>query len=162
MTLAALLFSAGLTLSPQQADIVQRVVGEGKPECLVYRPDETETPCRPVFSVTAGVHVNAWANGEEIRLSHAAVMRLNREEFALLVAHEVAHYLLGHRASSPAAELAADQLGAQLACRAGYDPAVGLSLLRYLAAGSTHPRRQQRRAVILAVACQRQSATFAR
>ena len=162
MTLAALLLAAGLAFTPQQADIAERVVGASTPECLVYRPDQTQEPCRPVFAVTAGVHVNAWTKGERINLSRGAVLRLNHDEFALLIAHEVAHYLLGHRISSPEVELAADRLGAELACRAGHDPAAGLSLLKHLAAGRSHPPRAQRRAVILGVPCPQQAAAIVR
>ena len=162
MTLAVLLLSAGLTLSPQQADITERVVGAGQPDCLIYHPDATEAPCRPRITVTAGVNVNAWAGGEEIRLTRAAVLRLNRDEFALLFAHEVAHYLLGHKASSPEVELAADRLGAQLACRAGFNPSAGVTLFRYLAAGRSHPHRNVRRALVAAVPCGAVAASYAR
>lgn len=153
MSLAAIALSAGLALSPQQADIAALVVGEGKPACIAYAPDDSPAPCRPVFAVTAGVHVNAWADGDHIRFSRAAVLRLTPAEFALLTAHEVAHYFLGHETSTVAFELAADRLGAELACRAGFRPEEGVSMLRFLAAGEDHPPRDLRRAVILAVRC---------
>jgi len=153
MSLAALALSAGLALSSQQADIAQRVASSGKPGCVAYDLDNNETPCLPAFEVTAGVHVNAWAVGERVRFSRAAVMRLTRDEFALLTAHEVAHYFLGHGKSTPEVELEADRLGAELACSAGFNPAAGISLLRYLASGPTHPPQELRRAVILSVPC---------
>lgn len=162
MPLAAIALSAGLVLSPLQADIAQRVAGEGKPQCTAYQDDERGAPCLPAFEVTAGVHVNAWAEGEHIRFSRVAVMQLTADEFALLAGHEVAHYFLGHTASSPENELAADRLGAELACKAGYDPAAGLSLLRFLAAGPTHPPRSLRRAAILSVPCTPSYRAFAR
>lgn len=153
MSLAALALSAGLALSPLQADIVQRVVGAGKPDCVAYDLDNRAGPCAPSFEVTAGVHVNAWAVGERVRFSRAAVRQLTPDEFALLASHEVAHYFLGHDKSSPEIELEADRLGAELACKAGFSPAAGISLLRYLASGPTHPPREMRRGVILSVPC---------
>ena len=146
--------SAGLALSPQQVEIARQIVGEGRPDCIAYGLDDSSAPCRPSFEVTAGVNVNAWMEGGRIRFSRAAVLRLTAAEFALLTGHEVAHYLLGHETSTPEVELAADQLGAKLACQAGFRPDEGVSLLRFLAAGDDHPPRPLRRAVILAVHCQ--------
>ncbi len=162
MSLAAFLLSAVLALSPQQVEVAARITADGQPECTLYLPDQTSLPCRPVITVIAGARVIGHSSGEVIRLTGAAVRRLNRDEFALLVAHEVAHYYLGHTASTPAAELAADRLGAALACRAGFSPAAGISVLRFAAAGRTHPRRDVRRMAILAAPCRVPAVTFAR
>lgn len=52
-----------------------------------------------------------------------------------------------------AGELAADRLGAQLACQAGFDPAAGLGLFAYLHQGSDHPPLPARIAAVLAAGC---------
>jgi len=43
----------------------------------------------------------------------------NADEMALIFGHELAHFTLGHRGSTPSRELAADSLGAQYADKAG-------------------------------------------
>ena len=50
-------------------------------------------------------------------------------------------------------ELAADRMGAELACRAGFDPAAGASLFRHLRPSRVHPKAGVRRAAVLAVGC---------
>lgn len=162
MTLAAVLLSAGLALTPLHARIAEQVAGEGRPACAIHRPDGTVQPCLPSFEVKAGVHVNAWSRGDRIIFTRAAMTRLSADEFALMAAHEVAHYMLRHSASTPEAELAADRLGAQLACRAGFDPAAGVSVLRHVGSGGTHPARAERQAAILGVPCRLTGKVFAR
>ncbi len=53
----------------------------------------------------------------------------------------------------PANELAADRMGAELACRAGFDPAAGASLFRHLRPSRVHPKAGVRRAAVLAAGC---------
>lgn len=92
--------------------------------------------------------------GEEGGLALAGEERgITPDEFALLAGHEIAHWYLGHGRSTVAGELAADRLGAQLACRAGFDPEAGLGLFAYLHQGSDHPPRQARVATVMAAGC---------
>lgn len=123
------------------------------PGCARHDIDGSVGPCLPTFRVGAGVHVNARSEGEVISFTRAAVTQLTVDEFALLTGHEVAHYYLRHRDSTHANELAADRLGAELACKAGYNPAAGVTLFRHLASGKSHPRPSERTAAVLAVIC---------
>ena len=152
-----LLFAAlasSISLSPDLQEIATKVAGRGKPDCTSYVVDGSSGPCLPWFEVIPGTRINAWSNGSTIAFSQAATMTVTRDEFALLAGHEIAHYYLGHtRKSNPADELEADRFGAQLACNAGFDPVAGMSLVRHLRSGITHPRQAERRAVILAVRC---------
>jgi len=75
-------------------------------------------------------------------------------ELAVVMAHELAHILLGHgdeRRGTRAMERAADHLAVDLLAEAGFDPAGGLSLWRRLAAErrglrlfSSHPGPRER------------------
>lgn len=124
------------------------------PACQSYRPDGTEGACLPVFAVRRGSGINGWSLAGRISFSSAATIRLNRDEFALLAGHEIAHYYLGHKGSTKAAELAADRLGAELACKAGFDPVSGMTLFRHLRSSRVHPSSGERRAAVLAAGCE--------
>jgi hypothetical protein len=152
-----LVFAAVFALGDERQAIAADLVRTGKPGCTSYGADGVEAPCRPAIALVPGRSINAWRQGAQIRITRAASQRLNRDEFALLTAHEIAHYYLGHTDNSQANELAADRLGAELACRAGYDPAAGASVLRFLRAGPHHPRRAVRLQVVLGVDCQPQA-----
>lgn len=128
-------------LPSQQFQIALRVAGPGRPNCIRHRPDGTSGPCLPRFAMQPGRSINGWSGSGTITFSAGAVSRLDADSFALLAGHEIAHWYLGHAESTPATELAADRLGATLACRAGYDVARGLALLRYLRRGRDHPDR---------------------
>jgi hypothetical protein len=52
-----------------------------------------------------------------------------------------------------AAEVAANRLGAQLACQAGYDVVKGAEVFRFLSKSPVYPEREVRRAAVLAVGC---------
>ena len=155
MLLLALLATASASaLPPERLTIANRIAAEGKPECLSHALDGTTGPCLPEFGVVPGARVNARARGAAITFTQGAAARLTPDEFALLAGHEIAHYYLGHNGgSNPSNELAADRLGARLACQAGFDPTAGASLFRYMRAGTSHPRPELRRAAVLAVGC---------
>ncbi len=145
-----LVFAA--TPDPHMA-IAQRVAGPGLPHCTSYLEDGTQQPCLPSFTIRNGGGINGWSEHGRIAFSSAALKRLTPDEFALLAGHEIAHWYLGHTGSNPADELAADRLGAQLACQAGYDPAKGVGLFRYLHKGTDHPPRALRVAAVLEMPC---------
>ena len=140
-------------LPPLQQQIAARVAASGLPQCTSYRPDGSSGPCLPTFALIAGGGVNGRSARGAITFTRGAATRLTRDEFALLAGHEIAHWYLGHSKSSREAELAADALGAKLACAAGFDPAAGLGLFGYLLADGAHPAAGERRAVVLAAAC---------
>lgn len=125
------------------------------PACELHHPDGTAGPCLPTFAVSDSNAVNGQGVNGLIIFTRGAVTQLSDDEFALLAGHEIAHWYLGHTEASPEAELAADRLGAQLACRAGYDPAKGITLFRHLHQSRVHPPREERQAAVLAVRCVR-------
>lgn len=145
--------AATLALPSQRMEIAIRVAGDGMPNCQSYRPDGTVGPCLPAFTVRRGGEINGSSLSGHITFTSGAAVRLNEDEFALLAGHEIAHYYLGHKSKALANELAADRLGAELACRAGYDPIVGATLFRHLRASKTHLARDARRALVLSVGC---------
>lgn len=149
--------AAAFTLADERKAIASDVAAAGRPACTSFHPDGSETPCRPTIALVPGRSINAWRQGSQIRFTRAASERLTPNEFALLAGHEIAHYYLGHKDNSRANELAADRLGAELACKAGYDPRAGASLLRYLKAGPNHPRAAVRLKAILEAPCPRQA-----
>lgn len=154
ISIAIVALLTGVFLPRQHLDIANRVAGEGMPACQSYRPDGTEGACLPVFAIRRASGVNGWSLAGRISFSSAATIRLNSDEFALLAGHEIAHYYLGHKSSTKAAELAADRLGTELACNAGFDPISGMTLFRHLRPSRAHPPSGERRAAVLAVGCE--------
>lgn len=131
---------AAMPLPRQQHEIALRVARPGLSQCTSHHPDGTIATCLPRFSMRPGRTINGWSAGGMIAFSTAAVSLLDADAFALLAGHEIAHWYLGHAKGTPDAELAADRLGAALACQAGFDVARGLSLFRDLHRGRNHPR----------------------
>lgn len=70
----------------------------------------------------------------------------NDDEMALVIAHEIAHHMLGHWTSTPPNEFAADKFGAQIAKYAGYNVCRGAQAVkRFGDPGSrTHPSSNER------------------
>jgi hypothetical protein len=143
--------ATALSLPSRHMEIAVRVAGEGRPNCQSYHSDGTVRPCLPTFAVFGGGGVNGKSLAGHITFTPAATVRLNDDEFALLAGHEIAHYYLGHKTN----EIAADKLGAELACKAGYDPGAGASLFRYLRKSKVHPTSAKRSAVALSASCQK-------
>lgn len=125
-------------LPPEFLAIARQVAGDGLPHCRAYQTDGQAGPCLPRFLIERGHAVNGWSSGGLIAFSEGSTRRLNPNEFALLAGHEIAHWYLGHRESTAANELEADRMGAELACRAGFDVVSGLSLFRHLRPGGVH------------------------
>lgn len=149
--LAALLGAA--QLPPDHLGIALRVAGQGLPQCRMYQADGSAGPCLPSFAVSRGRAVNGRSLAGHITFTEGATTRLTADEFALFAGLEIAHWYLGHTKSTRAAELAADRLGAKLACQAGYDVAKGASVFRFLSKSRVHPDRAVRRAVVLGEGC---------
>ncbi len=91
-------------------------------------PNASSTPMR--IEVTAGM----------LRFVH------NADELALVLGHELGHYVLHHTSSTPSREFAADRLGAQFEDRAGYNHCSGAQVLYRFhdEADSTHPASDER------------------
>lgn len=115
----------------------------------------------PVPACPSRVHLarsqqtNAYADGVHVFLTTALINDTSEDELAFVIAHEMAHNILGHAAilRGPAVERglgrtlgrsgaivraterAADALGAELMADAGYDPVAGAAFLRRLDEG---------------------------
>lgn len=151
--LALLALIGGWSLPPPSLSIAVKVAGSGRPMCRTYLPDGRVGPCMPRFAVQESRGINGWSFNGNITFTRGALDRLNTNEFALLAGHEIAHWQLGHRGSSIANELAADRLGAELACKAGFDPGKGTSLFKRIGSDATHPIVGERVRVVLSVPC---------
>ncbi len=106
--------------------------------------------CRAAFEVLLGPAMAASSDGHTVQIGVRFFERYSDEEVAAVVAHELAHTVLRHRARLEAAgvkwgllsefgrngrlfrrtETEADLLGAGLMRNAGYDPAVAVSFWR--------------------------------
>lgn len=116
------------------------------------RGAELTLPLTPLPACPSRVHLarsgqrNAFADGRHVLLTTGMLGLLaNDDELAFLIAHEMAHNVLGHaatmRADKPdrravrALERAADALGAEMMLDAGYDPVAGAQLLTRVGGG---------------------------
>jgi predicted Zn-dependent protease len=70
----------------------------------------------------------------------------NKDELALVLGHELAHYKLGHHGSNHRNEYAADALGYQYAAKAGYNVCRGKNIFKKFRKGgsATHPDPRDR------------------
>lgn len=129
--------------------------------------------CASRFQLLPGAGLNAKADGRYVQVSGGLVEFVaNEDELALVIAHELAHNILGHRARLDAAgvsrglfagfgknrgriretELEADRLALYLMTRAGYDPSVapafwqrfGRKLVPGFLSDGTHPGTAER------------------
>ena len=81
--------------------------------------------CASRVQIVSGGSINAAADGQYVQVNNAMLgFVASDEELAVVVAHELAHNILRHRAlktRSKQAEYAADRLGVWLMARAGYN-----------------------------------------
>lgn len=137
---------------------------------LTLRP---EPGCGSRFQLLPGAGLNAKADGRYVQVSGGLVEFVGSDdELALVIAHELAHNILGHRARLDAAgtsrglfagfgknrtriretELEADRFALYLMARAGYDPAIapafwarfGRKLVPGFLSDGTHPGTAER------------------
>jgi hypothetical protein len=135
--------------------------------------------CRAAFEVLLGPAMTASSDGHMVQIGVRFFERYNDDEVAVVVAHELAHIVLHHRARLEAAgvkwglfselgrngrlfrrtETEADLLGAGLIRNAGYDPAIAVRFWRDhggdvdggLFRSRTHPASKARAEAIAAV-----------
>ncbi len=91
--------------------------------------------------------VNASSGGFRITINKGMLrFAHNSDELAIVLGHELAHYTLHHRQSTPSNEYAADALGAMYATKARYSSCLGAQLIRrfHNEASSTHPDSESR------------------
>lgn len=135
------------TASPDRterfADLLSAALAKGPATLTVRRGGETvavslegEKGCGGRFVAVPGEELNAWADGRYVAVT-ARMMRFAADdhELAFVVAHEMAHNILGHgdvHASKhgKAAEAEADALGVELLARAGFDLTAPARFLR--------------------------------
>lgn len=152
-SLVMLFMALGLTIPKHHLGIANRVAGSGMPQCQSQSPDGTVSNCMPDFAVRHGAVVNGWSMDGQITFSSAAIRKLNDDEFALLAGHEIAHYYLGHKVRSRAAELEADRIGAELACKAGFNQISGVTLFERLRPSKFHPPKFERIREVINILC---------
>lgn len=70
----------------------------------------------------------------------------NEDEMAMVLGHEIGHYVLGHWTSTPKNEYASDVFGARLVSKAGYNRCKGVLVILRFHDGdsSTHPASNKR------------------
>ena len=82
--------------------------------CQTYGVDGTIGACGVNLVIKPSREINAWAKGQTITITTAAIERLSDDELALLLGHEVGHVLNGPD------ERKADCFGASLAVKSGF------------------------------------------
>jgi hypothetical protein len=139
--------------------LLDRALADGKATLTVRRGDRNivigvsgARACRARFQLLPGNDLDAVADGTWVQIStRAAEFADTPNKLAAILAHELAHNILGHRKAKAkiqrAQELAADRLMPWLMARAGYDPGAAVALWRQFKAAkvgglipdSTHP-----------------------
>ena len=126
------------------AAFLQSALQQGSADLLVRRNGaimrvtlKGEAGCGGELSLLNSGEQNAWSDGSRVAVT-TGMMRLahSDDELAFVVAHEMAHNLLGHSRSSVSqifgarrSEIDADQMAVRLMTYAGYQPESGINFL---------------------------------
>lgn len=126
-------------LNEGDADLVVRRAGT-----IMHVTLSAQRGCGGQLALANSGEVNAWSDGDHVMLT-TAMMRLAQsdDELAFVIAHEMAHNILGHSRTASAgifgfslglgkarrSELAADRLAVKLMADAGYQPTGSISFL---------------------------------
>lgn len=163
---------------------VERALADGHAELIVRRGGATQgiaftadRGCPSRFQVVPSKALNAGADGDYVQLSSAlAAYAADADELAAILAHELAHNILRHRARLDEArvsrgilknfgrnarliretEIEADRLSVRLMVNAGYDPAGAVRFWKRFGrehghgifASATHPGWRKRVATL--------------
>lgn len=161
--------AASLELIEQVQSRLEAHLADGSVELLVERNGERltiriegEPGCASRVNLKPSADLNAHADGDHVIVTTAiATLVRDDAELAAVLAHELAHNMLGHRARLDAAgwsprtiretETEADKVSIHLLHRAGIDPRAALRFWRHygpkqqsLFSGSEHPGWRQR------------------
>lgn len=129
--------------------LLDAALSRGPAELLVRRAGSilrinlsAERGCGGQLSLSNSGEVNAWSDGEHVMVTTAMMnIAQSTDELAFVIAHEMAHNILGHSRSKASGifglgigkargeELAADRMAVQLMSSAGYRPSGGLTFL---------------------------------
>jgi hypothetical protein len=134
-------FEDRLVALPPAVPLTWRVLRGGVVRDVLVTP---QPACRARFEIVPGTSLTARNTGQLVQLSARYFERLSPDELAVVIAHELAHSVLGHRRRLVAAgvskgllaefgrngrlnrqvEREADRLSVHLLRNAGYDPAL--------------------------------------
>lgn len=131
--------------------MVQAASKQGRTDLLVRRAGKDlrlafvgERGCGGKLALTSSSTLNAWADGKHVVLTTGITdLARNDDEVAFIIAHEMAHNILGHSGDRRAShaffggglskrkrgEIEADSHAVRLMAEAGYQPTGGLSFL---------------------------------
>lgn len=73
---------------------------------------------------------NAFATGDRVVITSKMIQKADNDELAFVIAHEMAHNILGHRNSSPSAEIEADTMAVRIVRAARFNPEAGVRFVR--------------------------------
>ena len=96
----------------------------------------------PMLRLSESKEVNASETRRYITINRGMLNFVrNNAELAIVLGHELGHFLRGDGSSKPSREYAADAIGAKLANKAGYPVCKGAQVLRRFGdkGSSTHP-----------------------
>jgi len=124
------------TLSTGPADLVVRRKGQ-----LLHLQLRGQSSCGGGLILTNSSELNAWSDGSHVVITTGmAALADSQDEIAFVIAHEMAHNILGHStekargifggiAQTKQEEMEADSFAVTLMHEAGYDPEGGISFL---------------------------------
>lgn len=101
---------------------------------------------RPPLYIEDNDDINAYTDGKEIVIYTGLMKAVNKQQLALVIGHELAHYKLWHNGSNWHNEFEADEYGAIFAKTAGFDVCKGRTLFKLFKSGFslTHPPSMSR------------------
>ena len=111
---------------------------------LLRVPLRAQRGCGGKLAITASSTLNAWADGRNILVTTGmAKFSRNDDELSFVIAHEMAHNILGHSLGGGGTrgilgmskvkrdEIDADRFAVRLMAKAGFEPAGGISFLEH-------------------------------